>query len=448
MPISFKILTLRATWLKVHLSIALLVGFFFALLGLTGSLSIYRAEIDTLLNPQLQAAESTAPMQSLDRIIAAIKTAHPKRYGEWTLEMPQHPQGMITAWFEKPQETFFEFHAPLMVSVNPYTAEIVANRFWGQTLTTWILDWHTQLQMDTFGWNIVGLLGLILLLSIGSGLYLWWPGLRNLLNSFTLRFKVGQKTLLLDCHRHIGLITAVPLLMLTLTGINLSYPQLLAAFTGSTGMAHGETGRNIVSTADPTPHPTTLAGAVFVARSAFPKAQLRRITTPLGDTGVYRINFRQSDEVNQRHPYTTVWVDHWSGQIKAVRDPLSFSSSETLGTWIWPLHTGEALGGLGRFIWFLAGIGLFTLYVTGLWLWLLRRGTLSDKPVNLHPIKIVWYRFVQRMTQIKIIFLYQILPILKIYRQAIYTRLNKYGNQQALRSYWSTLQQLLKKYNQ
>lgn len=379
----------------MHLFLALLAGFFFALLGLTGSISLYRTELDSWLNPSLQVVEPHAKLQSLDHVLAAVKRAHPQRHGSWTLEMPDSPQGMITAWFDKPQETFFEFHAPLMVSVNPYTAEVVANRFWGKTLTTWIVDLHTQLQLGDAGWRLVGFLGVLLMVSVGTGVYLWWPGWRQLLARFKVRFNMGQKALLLDLHRNLGIGTAVILWGLAFTGFNLSYPQLLEAITGASGMTHGKTGRDIVSTAEPGQHSTTLAGAVFVARSLFPSAELRRISTPVGSTGAYRINFRQSKEINQRHPYTTVWVDHWSGQIKAVQNPLEFNSGETFSTWMWPLHTGQAFGAIGRFIWFLAGIGLFALYVSGLMLWLLRRGTLKDKPVECTFIKVFASRSVQ-----------------------------------------------------
>ena len=34
----------RSTWIKVHLYLALISGFFFALMGLTGSISVYREE--------------------------------------------------------------------------------------------------------------------------------------------------------------------------------------------------------------------------------------------------------------------------------------------------------------------------------------------------------------------------------------------------------------------
>ena len=188
----------RATWLKVHLYLALSVGFLFALMGLTGSLSMYRVELDELFNPQLVIEQAQGSYQSLDKIMAAVKAAHPTRYGAWTLEMPRSAHSMATVWYDKPTETFFELYAPLMVSVNPYTSEVVASRFWGQTATTGLLDWHTQLKLDRFGWNTVGLLGVLLLISCGTGLYLWWPGLKALPQTFKLRHQSGMMWLAFD----------------------------------------------------------------------------------------------------------------------------------------------------------------------------------------------------------------------------------------------------------
>lgn len=190
-----------------------------------------------------------------------------------------------------------------------------------------------------------------------------------------------------NLHRMIGLLSASVLLLLAITGFNLSFPSILETLVGSSGMEHGETGRTIISTATPNNHPVGLESAEFVARGPFPKAELRRVTTPTGDSGIYRINLRQGNEVNRRHPYTTVWVDRWSGQIKEVRDPSGFTQGETLTTWIWPTHTGEAFGGTGRFIWFLSGIGLFVLYVSGLLHWLHRRGKIKDREVSFAELR-------------------------------------------------------------
>jgi uncharacterized iron-regulated membrane protein len=88
-----RILT-RQTWLKVHLYLALTAGFFFALMGLTGSISVYREEIDALLNPQLVIEQPQGQYQSLDRIMAAVRQAHPDRYGAGRWKC----QDRLTAW--------------------------------------------------------------------------------------------------------------------------------------------------------------------------------------------------------------------------------------------------------------------------------------------------------------------------------------------------------------
>jgi uncharacterized iron-regulated membrane protein len=372
----------RRLWLNFHLILALTAGLIFALLGLTGSISIYREELDEWLNPELVIAYPQTEYQSLDKIMAAARAAHPDRHGEWTLEMPGSPHGMMTAWFEKPRETYFERYAPLMVSVNPYTAEVVASRFWGQTFTTWLSDLHTQLLMGDRGWNIVGWCGLLLPFSVVSGLYLWWPGVRRLPSALKIRCQSGLMYLLLDLHRMMGVFFAPVLVLLAITGSNLSFPSWLENLAGSSGMAHGSTGKVITSTAHPNDHPTQLEVAEFIARGPFHDAEIRRITTPDGETGVYRVNLRQKFEINQRHPYTTVWVDRWSSQIREVRNPAAFGIGENLITWIWPLHTGEAVGKFGRLCWFLAGQSLFFLYISGLYHWLCRTGKIEDRVIS------------------------------------------------------------------
>ncbi len=193
-------------WLKLHLYLALSAGLIFALLGLTGSISVYREELDELLNPQLVIEQPQNSYQSLDKIMASVKKAHPDRYGSWTLEMPRTPHSMMTAWYEKPRETYFELYAPLMVSVNPYTAEVVASRFWGQTTSTWLLDLHTQLLLGKSGWQAIGICGLLLIVSVGTGLYLWWPGVTGIWQALKIRHQLGWMQLVFDLHRMTGLL--------------------------------------------------------------------------------------------------------------------------------------------------------------------------------------------------------------------------------------------------
>ena len=65
------------------------------------------------------------------------------------------------------------------------------------------------------------------------------------------------------------------------------------------------------------------------------------------------------------------------------------------------MHTGEALGAKGRFIWFLSGLSLFLLYGSGLLRWLCRTGKVRDRDVNfaallplLHQLRKGVYRLI------------------------------------------------------
>ena len=372
----------RKLWRQLHTYLALGLGLLFALIGLTGSLSVYREELDTLFNPQLTIETAPGSPLSPDRIIASVRAAHPNRHGAWTLEMPRSPDGTITAWFEKPKESIDAFYAPLMVSVNPYTGEVIDSRFWGQTLTTWLLDLHTQLQLDGLGRRALAILGGFLMLSVASGIYLWWPGWRKLPGAFLIRH-ASLMQFLFDLHRLLGLTVSWALFLLAFTGLHLAYPSLLESLTASSGMGHGDAGPNVRSTAIPNDRPVSLTEAMLVARGPFPSSEVRRITTPVGELGTYRINLRQRDEINQHHPFTTVWVDRWSGQIRDVQNPSRFSAGQIFTTWLWPVHTGEALGRGGRFLWFIVGLTPALLFVSGLAHWLHRQGLIADKPLDL-----------------------------------------------------------------
>lgn len=382
---SFQFLRLftRTHWVKCHLYLALVLGLFFAIIGLTGSLSVYREALDILFNPELEITNPHTPKLSLDRILGELRKAHPNRHGAWTLELPRDENTAITAWFDKPRESVDKFYAPLMVAVNPYTGEIISNRFWGETFTTALLNLHTDLLMENSGRYYVAALGILLSLSVISGLYLWWPGLAKLKQTFGIRHNAGLMRLLMDTHRLLGFFSAPFLLLLAFTGFHLAYPNLLETLTASTGMSHGNEGPNVSSTSIPNNRPISIAEAVLVARGLFPSSEVRRITTPQGDLGTYRVNLRQRHELNQHHPFTTVWIDRWSGQIKSVNNPNQFSLGQTFTTWQWPLHTGEAFGDTGRLIWFVLGLLPSFFYVSGVVHWLHRKGLIQDKVIDL-----------------------------------------------------------------
>lgn len=134
-------------WLNIHLYTGLSVGLVFVLAGLTGSLLVFYVELDEILNPELQITEQQTQRQPqpYETLYQALRSAHPERAGAWRLELPRHKQAMMMARYYKAKEKEHLHFAPLIAWVNPYTAEIVSSRFWGEYAMTWFYDLHYEL---------------------------------------------------------------------------------------------------------------------------------------------------------------------------------------------------------------------------------------------------------------------------------------------------------------
>jgi uncharacterized iron-regulated membrane protein len=386
----------RDTWIGLHRYLALSLGLLLVFTALTGGLSLFAHDLDRSLNPGLKLSPGSAQALSLDRIMATVREVHPDRIGPWTLELPDGPDQAVTAWYDSPRESAGKLYAPLMVAVNPYTGQVIGSRIWGTTLATKLLDLHTQLGLEAFGRSLVGILGALLIVSTVSGLYLWWPGRERLRAVFSV--DTGRMiALAFDGHRLMGLFLAVPLLILAVTGLFLAFPKLPAAMLSANGMEHGAAGAEYRSTGAQNDHPVGIAEAGLIARGPFPRAELRRITLPSHENGTYRVTLRQRTELNQRHPYTTVWVDRWSGQIREVRNPSRFSAGETFMAALWPIHTGEAWGPFGKSVWVMTALAPLLLYLSGLMRWLNGRGWLADRPLDWSRVRILWNRNAPRL---------------------------------------------------
>lgn len=357
-------LRLRRYWVNLHLLLAWFVGLIFVFQGLTGCVSLYRDEIDRFIHPELIITPPSSAPLNLDQVLALIQQAEPERYGVWTLELPSNNSTPLIAWFDKPRETIGEFYAPLMLAINPYTGDVLAKRFWGQTEVTWLLDLHSHWLQGQVGRDYLALTAIALAISVMSGIVLWWPGWRELIrrNHHAINHPVSA---LLQLHRSLGVMAAPGLLLMAVTGFYLANPAGVEKLTGTEGLGHGAEGPMVRSTGIQGNRHISLAEIVLIARGPFSQAQLRRLSTPLGDTGTYKINFRQSKEFNQRHPLTTVWIDRWSGQIRDVQNPQRFTTIQSLMSALWPLHTSELLGEWGRPLWTCLGLSPLLMYLSG-----------------------------------------------------------------------------------
>ncbi len=369
----------RKLWLNIHLYLGLIFGLFFVMTGITGSILAFYVEIDELQHPELVIADKpNQQKQSYETVFQALKISEPARDKAWRLELPDDPNRMITARYYKPVETEHLAFEPLMLWVNPYTSEVVSNRFWGDFAMTWIYDLHFTLLMDVNGRIALSIIGMFIFISLCTGLYLWWPSKHVLKTAFTFKRHTSSQRNNYDIHKLTGIYSLPILVVIVATGILLGFPPVKPAVkaisplyspasTQSTLIANGQR--------------LSLDYIVDIAQQQFPTANVKWIETPDGIMGSYRINLRQQGEPSQRFPKTNVWLDQYSGKILAVRDVYKDSAGDTFLRWLHPLHSGQAFGLTGRIIVCISGLLPIILFVTGFIRWRQKqRNKLTQKP--------------------------------------------------------------------
>lgn len=357
----------RQRWLQVHLWLGLTLGLVFVLFGLTGSALVFYREIDGWLNPAVVLDRQEEAEHDLETVFAAITAAHPGRTRGWRLEVPSGANRAYTARYYYPVETQGKSFAPLLVTADPYSLEIRASRFWGRFAMTFIYDLHYTLLLGAAGATVVALMGLGLLASLLSGLYLWWPTWAGVSSALRWKARAGSIRRTYDIHKLIGVYGLVLTLVLTVTGVMLAKPawfnpvlQRIAPITAVAtprSQVPAEAGR------------ITMDEAARLARQVFPEGRLRWIETPDGVEGVYRLRMQQPGEPSARFPQSYVWLNQYDGRVLAARDARKNSISDVILAWLHPLHNGEALGAFGRWVAFLAGLLPAVLFVTGFIRW-------------------------------------------------------------------------------
>ncbi|NOT84458.1 MAG: PepSY domain-containing protein [Methylococcaceae bacterium] len=372
---------IRKFWLNVHLLLAMMFGFVFVILGLTGSCNVFYSELGELGLPAIANQNQTQP-RSLDDIMQTIKAAHPQRTGAWAIVLPGYLSDYLWVEYPKPEETQDELFAPLEILVNPYTGELVKQHFWGRTLISLIYELHADLvmgkiskEMGEIGFKVVCFFGIFLMVSCLSGLYLWWPRGGKLKQAVTIKPHASPERFYFDLHKTTGFYSAIVLLILAFTGFAFSYKDYITPLVQVFSSVKKDHLKNptLKSTVIEYGQPISIAQAIAVADQVFPGAELRGIGTPEGKDGVYMVAKRQAGETNRKRPRSKVWIDQYSGKVLAVQDPNQFTAGETFMNVLWPLHDGQILGLPGRILWCLVGFAPLVLYVTGILRWLQKR---------------------------------------------------------------------------
>ncbi|PKH87687.1 PepSY-associated TM helix domain-containing protein [Colwellia sp. Bg11-28] len=193
------------------------VGALFAMLplliiSLTGSILVFKVELDTLLMPDKMQVSNTSPSErlSLDVLMANVKSKYPAHeIGSW--ELFDDKSRTDTAYLIKQQTTNWS-----KLYVNQYSGELLSKPIGtSDDLTDWLLDLHYKLLLETNGMFLGAVVSLLLLFLGISGIILYrkfW------INFFTLRLILARRIFFSDLHKMIGISSSPVILILAFTG--------------------------------------------------------------------------------------------------------------------------------------------------------------------------------------------------------------------------------------
>lgn len=368
-------LTFRRIWIQIHLVIGLTAGAVFVVMGLSGSVLVFYQGLDRWLNPQQLTASSGETWKPLDELVAAAQGAEPRRKGPAALEWPYDDRGALVFWFKEPatarQGQEAEWHE---VDVDPYTGRVLGVRSYRGHLIGFLYEAHETLMAGAAGETLVAVTGLLLTVSLATGVYLWWPRFGRLSRAFTFQDRANAVQRQMDLHRLTGVVSLIVLMIVTLSGLCLIYREEIPGFLDDIVPVHQWPGE-VNSISRPDTSPLSASRVVAIAEQRFPQSKLRWLDFPVDATDVFRVGLHNSQEMAGAGFSTSdrLWLNQYTGEILAERDWHTFTSTDKVLSAMLAFHNGQALGLVGRVAVCLAGLALPVLYVTALRTWWLKR---------------------------------------------------------------------------
>ena len=343
---------LRSAWFQVHKWLGIVLAILIIPISLTGSALVWHDWLDEQVNPQRYSVSDPAALPPSAYAETATRLAQP---GELLVSISfPDGKGSVQATLTKeakrggrPERAW--------VFMDPQTAEPIERASTGEGLVRVLHVLHGSLMVPGVGRQVVGWVGVAMLISALTGIWLWWP----IKGSFTrgLRWK-RRPDFNSNLHHTGGFWIALPLAVLSLTGVWISFPAVFAQFNGPQASAPGGPGGPAMPSAQATLDPNeALAAATKVVPGqpislAWPTEKKAEWTVMVkGQGGSAEVKVSDVD----------------------ARASISPKKPETLARTMRRIHDGTGMPLVWQIIIFVGGIVPAALAVTGILMWLRMR---------------------------------------------------------------------------
>ncbi|MCX2585337.1 PepSY-associated TM helix domain-containing protein [Pedobacter sp. MR22-3] len=373
---------LRKRLIAIHLWIGLLSGLVVMILGLTGCILVFVDEIKPLVyadRMQVSPASGeplsmTVMMQKAheiwgkDKPVSALEidndpmqTWHFRAYRENNINVGNW------YWHEK------KFYESLFM--NPYTGELVFHEQSEFEFFRIILYLHWSLLLKTeLGQPVVGVVTLLYVISLLTGLYLWWPKnkkARRVRFWFKWKKNTGLKRRNYDLHNILGFYVMSLGLVIALTGMMWAFPMLDRGLQKVLNLSENSK-KTKVAMVHPLPEKAESKGLDLIfkeIKKKYPTAKAYHFYFPAKQLSTVMV----LASYDQTFKTVTNRYDVLSGQLLETSRFEDERIGERFSAMNYDIHTGNILGLPGKILAFLGSLISASLPLTGFLIWYNRK---------------------------------------------------------------------------
>ncbi len=376
----------RRVFLIVHLWLGLVIGLWFSLIGLSGSVLAWRSELSAMelrAKFPIEKPSFNAKMFPLADAIAIGTRPQAERPSvrpqAARADSAQQALNITIPTHRMPYYAVARGNVrrgPVTL-IDPYSARVYSNVNTRETRVGTIQQFHQRLIAGARGYVANGFLNLLAIPLVLSGLWLWWPkNVAQLKARVQVKRGASLKRTLYDLHNVMGIYLYGILFVTTLTGAMLVYQHIAAdgglraflseetsapaARGAQRGGARGQEETPVVEIRGERLTPDSI---LEIARALRPNYELSRLQFPARTNQAIAVTFQKPFGLSNSE---TVFLDPYRGQIvnTATRD----SGVDARG-WTRLLHLGEFGGVLSKLVYTFAGLMPTGLFITGVWMW-------------------------------------------------------------------------------
>jgi uncharacterized iron-regulated membrane protein len=347
---------------KFHLWVGIAAGAFITMMGLSGLIIVFRPDFEAAAAPHPSAAGASACLSAMERSFAA---GHPgARITRVTI--PETSPGLLLVQ----ADTKGKHRLPIYF-------DAASGREFGPKRSIAWLDWmtdlHQNLLMGKTGRALTGVIGAALLLMAISGIASWLAGTRDWRRGFSLPRKGPWRRTTYELHRWAGLWTNLLLLIISVTGVILAYPDSFEQAVRLVTREH--TPRKIAAREpdrDAGQRSLPLDAYMHAALAAVPGGAVRELRMPARGIRVVSVVVAAPGDIRPKGE-SIVRLSRSSAAVVSVERSSQAPLSRRLVSLANAIHKTE-LGGLPVKVgWSLLGLVPAILLITGLQIWLSRR---------------------------------------------------------------------------